>query len=548
MKNTKITKIALIVLSVALLLGTVIGFTVNAAEATEYEILAKNVIYGDRTNVVFAVNATVEEANAGTVKVAYKWGEDGEVKNATLLDTTDVNNLLDKTYPAFAINGVALKELGNVVYATAYTGDAPAEDAKWVTYSAAEYFYSRLYKDGFVNKTVADGKDNNRKLLYQSMLESGKQAQIVLDHNTDKLVTDYTYVYTTSELINFNGAKTAFGYGELSLTATSELAIAGWTLTDMDGVETTLETVLLTVDGVYKAEPIFGGHECADADPADHLCDSCGEVASECVNNNATVDHKCDICGKVVDACADANTDGKCDVCKMYLFEVESMSSSSNITFVNIAANSGSDYTTASGTISTSSRPEGHTKGTWLYLAADPTNAANKVLASNSISASSMTDDAISDVIFTPDVQVEGGDLIVLEYDYYIDGCTNNKNSKKFVYNYADSTTTRANATYATSAGVRLVADSDGSERWALDTWVKVRLVCDNTNKKIYTFVYTDGESFVQCETVTAYSAASSTITSVGFTYVGYGVASTQYYDNIICVQTTAEAYGITLK
>ena len=44
MKNTKITKIALIVLSVALLLGTVIGFTVNAAEATEYEIIAKNVI------------------------------------------------------------------------------------------------------------------------------------------------------------------------------------------------------------------------------------------------------------------------------------------------------------------------------------------------------------------------------------------------------------------------------------------------------------------------------------------------------------------------
>lgn len=547
MKNTKITKIALLVLSVALLLGTVIGFTVNAEDA-EYGIIAKNVIYGDRTNVVFAVNATVEEAVAGTVKVAYKWGEDGEVKTATLLDTTVSDNLYEG-HPAFAIDGVALKELGNVAYATVYTGDAPAEDAKWVTYSAAEYFYAKLYKDGFVNKGEADGKDYNRKLLYGAMLESGKQAQLVLDYNKDKLVSDYSYVYTTSELINFNGAKTVFGYGELQVNATviGEGTIAGWTLTAKDGAETTLDTVILTATGVYKAEPVFGTHECADEDK-DHVCDSCGEVASECVNNNATVDHKCDICGKVVDACADANTDGKCDVCKTYLFEVESMSSSSGITFVNIAANSGSDYTAASGTVGTSSRPEGYTKGTWLYLAADPTNSANKVLASNSISAGSMTDDAISDVIFTPDVQVEGGDLVVLEYDYYVDGCTNNKNSKKFIYNYADSTTTRANATYATSAGVRLVADPDGLERWALDTWVKVRLVCDNTNKKIYTFVCTDGESFVQCETVTPYSAASSTITSVGFTYVGYGVASTQYYDNIICVQTTAEAYGITLK
>ena len=73
------------------------------------------------------------------------------------------------------------------------------------------------------------------------------------------------------------------------------------------------------------------------------------------------------------------------------MFEVESMTSSSSISFVNIAANSGTDYTSASNTVGASSRPEGYTKGTWLYLTADPTNAANKVLASNSVSAGSMT-------------------------------------------------------------------------------------------------------------------------------------------------------------
>ena len=79
MKNTKITKIALLVLSVALLIGTAVGFSVSAEEtAAEYEILAKNVIYGDKTAVAVAVNATIDEANNETVKVAYYWAEDGK--------------------------------------------------------------------------------------------------------------------------------------------------------------------------------------------------------------------------------------------------------------------------------------------------------------------------------------------------------------------------------------------------------------------------------------------------------------------------------------
>ena len=161
MKNT-FTKIALLVLSLALL--ACVPFAVSAEETSnEVEILAKNVIYGDQIQVAFAVDATVEDALAGNVKLAYKWGENGEVKNAVVLNPEESdNNVYKDQYPVFAIEGVAPKNLADVVYATAYTGDAPADDAEWITYSAAEYFYARLYKDGFINMTEADDTETDK--------------------------------------------------------------------------------------------------------------------------------------------------------------------------------------------------------------------------------------------------------------------------------------------------------------------------------------------------------------------------------------------------
>ena len=37
-------------------------------------------------------------------------------------------------------------------------------------------------------------------LLYQHLLEYGAQAQIIFNNEADKLVTDYSIAYTTSEL------------------------------------------------------------------------------------------------------------------------------------------------------------------------------------------------------------------------------------------------------------------------------------------------------------------------------------------------------------
>ena len=568
MKNT-FTKIALLVLSFALLACVFVGF-VNAEEvsAEESKILAQNVIYNDNVSIVYAVDATVEDAVAGNVKVAYYWEGEETVYDAVLLDTEVADNLYEGK-PCFATTGVAPKALGKVAYATVYTGDAPAENAVWKSYSVAEYLYARLYENGFVNKTEADGKDYNRKLLYQNLLEYAANAQVIFNYNADELVTDYSYIYTTSDNITFDGEKTVFGYGELQVNATvvGEGTIAGWTLTDVEGTETTLETVTLTAEGVYKVAPIFGVHECLDEDN-DHLCDSCGEVASTCVNANNTEDHKCDICGKVVDACADANSDGKCDVCGVYNFNVESITQTDKFTIYNAAWNGGTNTVETSFSISNtltynSARPDGFGKGPWWSIIDNPTNAADKVIRMNTISGWSGGGDYISHVNWAPDVAVENGDLVVFEFEFNQISGNTGKESFYFYTVYEDGTIkNNRNAVYTKGSsadtdgdgegdanGVRLNPDTaEKAHYFAYGEWAKVRVVCDNTNKKIYYF-YTldDGASWIQCATVDNY-ASNSNIASIGFANKAGTFATTVAFDNVKCVKTTAEAYGITLN
>ena len=525
MKNT-FTKIALLVLSLALL--ACVPFAVSAEETSnEVEILAKNVIYGDQIQVAFAVDATVEDALAGNVKLAYKWGEDGEVKNAVVLNPEESdNNVYKDQYPVFAIEGVAPKNLADVVYATAYTGDAPADDAEWLTYSAAEYFYARLYKDGFINKTEADDtetkKDYSRKLLYLAQLDVAKYAQVVLNYNPKELVTDYTYIFTTNENVNFDGKRTAFGYGELSLTATSELNIAGWTLTDMNGEETTLDTVILTADGVYSVEPIFGGHECADVDPVDHLCDSCGDALSVCA----------DLTGN----------DGKCDICGVMNFE-----GSTSITngFHGYSFSTNKDGTVyAQNTVTNESVGEG-AFGSYYQIATDPANAANKVIKFVSVAASGYTD--ASYISLTNEKMAEADKVHVITYDFYLESSTSNANilavsfddteGNNLIKPYALVTKARANAGTVTENAFQLchAYNYNSNTKYSSGTWYKFTFVWDRVSGTYDFYISADGgatwaDAYTNKEMT---NTSSATIGSVSFLALNYNNNSVQYLDNI---------------
>lgn len=458
---------------------------------------------------------------------------------------------MDKTYPAFAIDGVALKELGNVVYATAYTGDAPAEDAKWVTYSAAEYFYSRLYKDGFVNKTEADGKDNNRKLLYQSMLESGKQAQIVLDHNTDKLVTEYNYVYTTHADVTIAGDKAAFDVATVEPTYTGSASCVGWISTDLQGNATEHPKAAFAVSGVIAVTPKIEVHVCADNN-FDHKCDKCGEKTSDCVT--------------------DENKDGKCDVCSVYSFStsIDSYGTDNGITVHNVGWNgtaNKADSFSSVNTLSTANRPANFGKGYWFNLVTNPTNAADRVVQFNMVSTNTNYDtngDFNSDsyLLFTPTAQVADGDLIVFQFDYYQNSGSAKKNPLLYYEVFANDATSIANKVSYTWNGdidgdetnenlVRPAQDATtaaDNKAWTrYQNWLTIRVVYSNTNQKSYYYASTNGGATFDYLKAVDY-AQKSDITQVGF-YADYvwQCASTLYLDNIVCVKTNAATFGIEL-
>ena len=536
MKNT-FTKIALLVLSLALL--ACVPFAVSAEETSnEVEILAKNVIYGDQIQVAFAVDATIEDALAGNVKLAYKWGENGEVKNAVVLNPEEGTNNVYEGHPVFAIEGVAPKNLADVVYATAYTGDAPADDAEWLTYSAAEYFYARLYKDGFINKTEADDtetkKDYSRKLLYLAQLDVAKYAQVVLNYNSNELVTDYTYIFTTNKNVNFDGKRTAFGYGELkpAVEYTGKGELIGWTLTDMNGEITELNTAALAATGVYSAEPVIKGvHECADA-----------------------------------------TADGKCDVCSKYLFtaEVDSYGAGSGITAHNVGwngtANKAESFSSVD-TLSTAGRPTNFGKGYWFSLVANPTDATDRVIQYNMNSTSTNWDtngefNSDSYLLFTPTEQVADGDLIVFQFDYWQNGGNTGKNPLLYYEVFAnDATSTGNKVTYTWNAdtngdttketGVRPAqASSDIKDMtgWvSYQTWFTIRVVYSNTAHKSYYYVSTDGGATFDYLKAVSY-AQESDLTQVGF-YAEYvwQCGATMYIDNVLCVKTNEATFGIDL-
>lgn len=538
MKNT-FTKIALLVLSFALLACIFVGFA-NAedAPAEDYKILSQNVIYNDNVSIVYAVDVSVEDAKAGNVKVAYYWEGDDTVYNAVLLDTTVADNLYNDTYPCFATTGVAPKALGKVAYATVYnarTGDAPAAgaaDVEWKSYSVAEYLYARLYKMGFVNKTESDGKDYNRKLLYQNLLDYAANAQFIFDYEAEELVNDYSYIYTTSENITFDGKKTVFGYGELQVNATvvGEGTIAGWTLTDVDGAETTLETVTLIAKGIYKVDPIFGVHECVDTDPSDHLCDSCGEKTSDCATTDG--DHICDLCGKLATKCADGNADGKCDTCGAYTFDSTVNTTESivvsHVQGNNTKASAAGSLNTVQTSITEAARDAKYSYGTYFSLAKDPTDAANTVINIHTKQFTSGSSAAPASIVFnTSDA---AGAYSVFETDLYIESgiYSNNRYYFDVMYFHIGGTSNGTKLTwYQTSTkkedSYQLKFAGQALTNGCTDSWIKYKVVCDSAN--YYAYYSVDGGATYTLITSAAHNAGavpSAFLVQVNNYYVNY--------------------------
>ena len=181
MKKAKYTKLFVLVLSLALLIGSVVGIAASADEDTVYEIESINIAHEDAIKVLIAVDAPIvaDSAEGLTdpgITVNYTMG--GKTYAATFwcyMNIRKDNNY----YPIYFTRGIAAKDGGEAILAEAHKGATPAAPA-YRSISVADYLYGRLFNENYISKTESDGKDNDRKLLYIDLLEYIAAAQKVL--------------------------------------------------------------------------------------------------------------------------------------------------------------------------------------------------------------------------------------------------------------------------------------------------------------------------------------------------------------------------------
>ena len=578
MKNVRNSKILVLVLSLVLLASSAFAVMAGAAGEESVEILAQNIVYGDKVSVAYAVKADVSDAISGNVGISYYWSDEtaADAKKAVLLDTTVETNLYEGKYPVFVTEGVPAKELDKVAFAAITVGETAGEYT--YTYSAVQYLYARLYKDGFANKTEADGLDFERKALYENLLAYGASAQSVLvngkaesEENKVTLITDYTYAYTLIEGVTINGVKAIISENALSITAAYEGdgTLAGWILTDKDGVETEVESSIFTVNGVALIAPKFGVHTCDDANN-DHICDTCFEKVSDCVNANSTVDHKCDICNKVIDACTEGTVvDGLCDVCKVMSFDFSITTGvhlSTGSAVIQDSITFGETYTPAT------------KSGVWANIVnvtkkfEGREEAANNVLKvvvndGSAKNTSVNTLGGIGTVYFTPTkVSDDGGNIHVLEFDYnwsqtskkgwrnpfnlfaydaegkYIDMVVNanGKNDQYCVLalNNGGAFSEGTVLENAYQLGISGTQSESSGGKFSLlnsDTWYRIRYVWDQSTGKVDIAASNDGgETWYRvCTQQTKKAMTDAAYLTIGFEQV-YGVGGVMYFDDIV--------------
>lgn len=219
MKNRKSSKLIILALSLALLIGAAVGIAASAAdEDLSVDIIAHNVEYGETVNVLFAVDNTNTDGKA--VEIVYYLDDPDTNPNATpYIGSSYAKGYTedDTTYPAFITAGFPIKEIWRPVYAKAHiVGTDVYSDT--LKYSVTQYLNERLY--------LATGVSENKLAFYKSMLETATLAQKVLINENSDPADDIAEGYFVSDhsLVTIEGG-TLDGAGSLGMYFKGETVI-----------------------------------------------------------------------------------------------------------------------------------------------------------------------------------------------------------------------------------------------------------------------------------------------------------------------------------
>ncbi len=249
MKNSKLAKLLVMLLSLTLLIGSAIGIAVSATgEDTITDtgaIEAKTIIHNDKIQLGFYIDATADDLTNGTFTVEYYWGEDGDVKNAVVrADGNRAGSTL------VATEGVAYYELTKV--ATVTVKNAQGEEVDTAKYSVAQFLYAKLYADGFIDS--ADVGEKKAAAVYEALIDLGAKSQTYLNENVDVLASECRILYTDVEGLTFGGERYVFTLPSENVTVTpvytGETPYTGYQL----GATVVRKGQDLSVSGVYNVQ------------------------------------------------------------------------------------------------------------------------------------------------------------------------------------------------------------------------------------------------------------------------------------------------------
>ena len=269
MSKSKFTKILVAVLSFCLILGTIFGVSAFAEEtenskAAAPEIISKNVEYGSKVYLYYAVPvASIPEADRVEGGVWLNvYDADGTLAFKQFAEEA-TDDIYGTVCYIFKTRGVPAKELNTVEKVQVETKSGAKSDVE--SYSVEEYLYDRLYDEGFVAKTEADGKDYIRRGLYYNLLKYGKIAQELLAPEAEDKIGGVSYVKAdaaTASLGRFEEPTKVVVHHDSANTPASS-SFLGWeyTLYDEFGelVESgyALDGASIVADGYAVLEPVY---------------------------------------------------------------------------------------------------------------------------------------------------------------------------------------------------------------------------------------------------------------------------------------------------
>ena len=319
------------------------------------------------------------------------------------------------------------------------------------------------------------------------------------------------------------------------------------------------------------------GEHADAADDADHVCDyGCGAALEACVD--ADKNHACDVCNKIISYCADANADHVCDACAKegictdadknnicdncgkavaYNFETDSMSSVSGvIDIMHSQSNKGkpgsaADSNGISDTITTQGVDSTYKYGVHYSLKADPTDAANQVLHVYCQSVSGGGAHIPAAVLMTPTTVDEGGALLVLQADVYVDSCTAAKNAihlsavndATYVLNQGTAPSTGYQRVSIALSNNTLKLGGVQTTETLLKQWIRYLFILDTVDNQYYVYYSLDnGATYTAVKEAAAPASSSrlgnfADVTRMGIENDTYNTSSQSYVDNMSCVR-----------